>query len=356
MKDPGSMLTRDPREPALLSIVIPLFNEQASIDALIPRVTEVLEAAGLSAEIILVDDGSSDATWDKMVAWRASHENLTLVALSRNFGKEIAITAGLDVAEGDAVVVMDGDLQHPPEMIPVFLRRWREGYDIVYGVRRDRANDGAARRAMSRAFYRVFNSLSNTPITPDAGDFRLMDRKVVEAIRRMRERARFMKGIYSWVGFKSVPVEFDVISRVQGRSSFSGSRLFALAFDGILSFSTAPLRMAVVIGAAIAIVSISMGVYYMGRTLLLGVDVPGFASIIVSTLALSGLILLQLGLMGLYLGRIYEEVKGRPLYLVRDLMGKAAREPTLLGAGALTRARAAGEQRHVKNLVPHPPA
>lgn len=357
------MLTRDPSEPALLSVVIPLFNEQGAIDALIPRVTEVLEAAGLNAEIILVDDGSTDATWDKMVAWRGSHENLTLVALSRNFGKEIAITAGLDVAEGDAVVVMDGDLQHPPEMIPVFLRRWREGFDIVYGVRRDRSKDGATRRAASRAFYRVFNSLSNTPITPDAGDFRLMDHKVVEAIRRMRERARFMKGIYSWVGFKSVPVEFDVISRVQGRSSFSGSRLFALAFDGILSFSTAPLRMAVVIGAAIAMVSISMGAYYMGRTLILGVDVPGFASIIVSTLALSGLILLQLGLMGLYLGRIYEEVKGRPLYLVRDLVGKAPPEPTILGAGTLMGSRAPAEPRpakdhiknHVKDLVPHPP-
>ena len=340
------MLPRDPRHPSLLSIVIPLFNEQASIDALIPRVTQVLEAEGLNAEIILVDDGSSDDTWDKMVAWRAARENLTLVALSRNFGKEIAITAGLDVTEGDAVIIMDGDLQHPPETIPAFLRRWREGYDIVYGVRRDRSEDGAARRAASKAFYRVFNRLSNTPITPDAGDFRLMDRKVVEAIRRMRERARFMKGIYSWVGFKSTPVEFDVVSREGGRSSFSRSRLFALAFDGILSFSTAPLRMAVVLGAIFAGISISAGLYFLGRTLLLGVDTPGFATIIVSTLALSGLILLQLGLMGLYLGRIYEEVKGRPLYLVRDLVGRAALEDASPGAAA---------RRHIKDLV-RPPA
>ena len=340
------MLPRDPRHPSLLSIVIPLFNEQASIDALIPRVMAVVDAEGLTAEIILVDDGSSDATWDKMVAWRANYENLTLVALSRNFGKEIAITAGLDVAEGDAVIIMDGDLQHPPETIPGFLRRWREGYDIVYGVRRDRSEDGAARRAATKAFYRVFNRLSNTPITPDAGDFRLMDRKVVEAIRRMRERARFMKGIYSWVGFKSIPVEFDVESREGGRSSFSRSRLFALAFDGILSFSTAPLRMAVVLGAIFAAISISAGLYFLGRTLLLGVDTPGFATIIVSTLALSGLILLQLGLMGLYLGRIYEEVKGRPLYLVRDLVGRAAPEHMAPGVAA---------RRHIKDLV-QPPA
>ncbi len=340
------MLPRDPRHPSLLSIVVPLFNEQASIDALIPRVMQVLESEGLNAEIILVDDGSADDTWDKMVAWRANHENLTLVALSRNFGKEIAITAGLDVTEGDAVIIMDGDLQHPPETIPAFLRRWREGYDIVYGVRRDRSEDGAARRAATKAFYRVFNRLSNTPITPDAGDFRLMDRKVVEAIRRMRERARFMKGIYSWVGFKSTPVEFDVVSREGGRSSFSRSRLFALAFDGILSFSTAPLRMAVVLGAIFAGISISAGLYFLGRTLLLGVDTPGFATIIVSTLALSGLILLQLGLMGLYLGRIYEEVKGRPLYLVRDLVGRAAAENAEPGAAA---------RRHIKDLV-RPPA
>src|SRR5262249_26124475 len=155
------------------------------------------------------------------VAWHANRDNLTLLTLSRNFGKEIAITAGLDVAEGNVVVIMDADLQHPPELIPEFVERWRRGADIVYGVRPDRPHDGAIRRALSRAFYRVFNSLSKTPITPDAGDFRLMDRKVVDAIRRMRERARFMKGIYSWVGFKSEPVEFEVAARAAGKSSFS---------------------------------------------------------------------------------------------------------------------------------------
>ena len=320
------MLTREPREPRLLSIVVPVFNEEGSLDLLIPRLQEQLVKEGLEAEIILVDDGSSDATWDRLVGWRARFENLTLISLSRNFGKEIAITAGLDAAEGDAVIVMDGDLQHPAEMIPVFLRRWREGYDVVYGVRRDRRHDSASRRWLTRGFYRLFNSISRTPITPDAGDFRLMDRKVVEAIRRMRERARFMKGIYSWVGFKSVSVEYDVVERAHGKSTFSPFRLVALALDGILSFSTAPLKAAVLIGSLLATCSITLGIYYMLRTLILGIDVPGFASLIVSILALSGLILLQLGVMGLYLGRVYEEVKGRPLYLVRDMVGKTAPE------------------------------
>jgi len=332
------MISRDQRDPALISIVIPLFNEAASVDALMARLFQVLAREGLTAEIICVDDGSTDQTWDKLVLARARHGNLTLVSLSRNFGKEIAITAGLDMAEGNAVVIMDADLQHPPEIIPDFLVQWRNGYDIVYGVRRDRTEDGALRRYLTRSFYRVFNSVSNTPITPDAGDFRLMDRKVVDAIRRMRERARFMKGIYSWVGFKSVSVEFDVQTRAHGKSTFSPARLFTLAFDGILSFSTVPLRTAVFIGAVIAFLSISLGAFYLIRTMIFGIDVPGYASIIVSVLALSGLMLLQLGLMGLYLGRIYEEVKARPLYLVREIVGRAASDiPSGIGDPAVRR-------------------
>ncbi len=337
------MKLRDLREPALLSVVIPMFNEAASIDALFARLFPVIAQQGLAAEVICVDDGSSDATWDRLQLWRSQHDIITLVGLSRNFGKEIAITAGLDVAEGNAVVIMDGDLQHPPEVIPAFLERWREGYDIVYGVRNDRTGDSPARRYLSRAFYRVFNALAETPITPDAGDFRLMDRKVVDAIGRLRERARFMKGIYSWVGFKSASVAFEVGARRNGKSSFSLLRLVALAFDGILSFSAAPLRLAVLIGALFALFAISLGMFYLIRTLMFGIDVPGYASIIVSTLALSGLILLQLGLMGLYLGRIYEEVKARPLYLVREMAGRRSAE------GASQAAPAA--RRHLKGVV-----
>lgn len=318
------MMSREARVPELISIVIPVFNEAENVDALIPGLFGFLAREGLTAEVICVDDGSRDETWDRLVAWRARCPALTLVSLSRNFGKEIAISAGLDLAEGNAVVIMDGDLQHPPEVIAAFLAQWRAGYDIAYGVRRSRAQDGIVRRTLSRAFYRVFNSISKTPITPDAGDFRLMDRKVVEAIRRMRERARFMKGIYSWVGFKSTSVEFDAAERAHGKSTFSSRKLFSLAFDGILSFSTVPLRIAMYAGAVIAVLSLALGTFYMVRTLLFGIDVPGFASIIVSTLALSGFTMLQIGLMGLYLGRIYDEVKARPLYLVREIVGQSA--------------------------------
>ncbi len=337
------MNSRDPRALALLSVVVPVFNEEASVDLLIPRLFALFEREGITGEVICVDDGSRDRSWDRLVAWQATYPNLTLVSLSRNFGKEIAIAAGLDIADGNAVVLMDSDLQHPPEVIPEFLAQWHTGHDIVYGVRRNRDQDGALRRAFSRAFYRVFNTLSHTPITPDAGDFRLMDRKVVEAIRRMRERARFMKGIYSWVGFKSHAVDFDVVERVHGKSSFSPSRLFNLAFDGIISFSTVPLRFAMYAGASIALLSIALGTYYMVRTMLFGIDVPGFASIIVSTLALSGFTMLQMGLMGLYLGRIYDEVKARPLYLVREIVGRPAAMQKLESASpALS---------HLKDLV-----
>jgi glycosyltransferase involved in cell wall biosynthesis len=311
----------------LISIVIPLFNEEASVDALMPRLFGFLEKAGLNAEVICVDDGSRDRTWDKLVAWRATYPALTAVSLSRNFGKEIAIAAGLDIADGDAVILMDGDLQHPPEVIPEFIAQWRAGFDIAYGVRRNRDQDSTLRKAFSVAFYRLFNVVSQTPITPDAGDFRLMDRKVVEAIRRMRERARFMKGIYAWVGFKSIAVDFDVVERKYGKSTFSPRRLFGLAFDGIISFSAAPLRIAMYLGATIALFSIAMGTFYLLRTLVLGIDVPGFASLIVSVSALSGFTMLQLGVMGLYLGRIYDEVKARPLYLVRDVVGKPVSTP-----------------------------
>ncbi len=332
----------DRRAPHLLSVVLPFFNEAESVDGLMKRLLGVLDRQPVPYEVICVDDGSSDETWTKLAAWRETCESLTLIALSRNFGKEIAITAGLDAAEGDCTLLMDSDLQHPPEAIAGMVAKWTEGYDVVTGVRRDRSSDGIFRRAFTRLFYRAFNAVSSTPITPDAGDFRLLDRKVVDAIRRMRERARFMKGIYGWVGFKNTTVTFDVEDRRHGHSSFSPLRLFALAFDGILSFSTAPLRLAMYAGAIIATFALALGAYYLVRTALYGIDVPGYASIIISTLALSGFTMLQIGVMGLYLGRIYEEVKARPLYLVRDIV---------LREGAHAKADRATTVRHLKNLV-----
>jgi polyisoprenyl-phosphate glycosyltransferase len=301
MKEFKTMPTTDRHAPSLISVVLPFYNEGASVDALMTRLLGALEPQPVPYEVICVDDGSTDQTWLHLCAWRERCESITLIGLSRNFGKEIAITAGLDAAEGDCTVIMDSDLQHPPEVIAEMLEKWKEGFDVVTGVRRDRKSDGLARRAMTKMFYRAFNALSQTPITPDAGDFRMLDRKVVSAIRRIRERARFMKGIYGWVGFKNTTIPFDVEERQHGRSSFSPLRLLALAFDGILSFSTAPLRLAMYAGGVIAALALALGAFFLMRTAIYGVDVPGYASIIVSTLPLSGFTMLQLGVMGLYL-------------------------------------------------------
>jgi glycosyltransferase involved in cell wall biosynthesis len=294
-----------------------MYNEQASVDELLVRLRAIADVSPHAFEVICVNDGSSDATWERLAAWRSRWPELRLVDLSRNFGKEIALMAGIDQAKGGAVILMDGDLQHPPELITTFLELWQNGHDVVVGVRRDRNADGAARRAASRMFYRIFNRLSEIPISDQQGDFRLMDRRVVDAVRRMRERSRFMKGIYAWVGFGNIGVEFDAPIRKHGQSSFSPRRLFNLAFDGLLSFSTVPLRLGVLFGVLVALCAMAAGVYYTLKTLILGVETPGFASLIVAIFFLSGLIMAKLGLVGLYVGRIYEEAKGRPLYVVR---------------------------------------
>jgi len=337
-----TMPGNDRHAPHLISVVLPFFNEEGSVDALMTRLLDVLDRQPAPFEIICVDDGSRDETWARLSLWRERCESLTLIALSRNFGKEIAITAGLDAAEGDCTVIMDSDLQHPPELIGEMVAKWTEGFDVVTGVRRDRTADSFFRRMFSKLFYRAFNAISQTTITPDAGDFRLLDRKVVDAIRRIRERARFMKGIYGWVGFKNTTVIFDVEDRLHGKSSFSPLRLFALAFDGILSFSTAPLRFAMYTGGVIAFLALALGTFYIFQVAIFGIAVPGYASIVVSTLGLSGFTLLQIGVMGLYLGRIYDEVKARPLYLVRDMV---------LREGAQASGERARAVRHLKDLV-----
>lgn len=315
MRDPASH-DRLLRAPGV-SVVVPMYNEQSSVDELLTRLKKIADTSPHAFEVICVNDGSTDATWDKLIAWRARWSELRLVDLSRNFGKEIALMAGIDQAKGGAVVLMDSDLQHPPELIPTFIELWQQGHDVIVGVRRDRTSDGAARRAASRMFYRIFNMLSEIPISDQQGDFRLMDRRVVDAVRRMRERSRFMKGIYAWVGFGNIGVEFDAPSRKHGQSSFSPRRLFNLAFDGLLSFSTVPLRIGILFGVFVAACAMAAGVYYTLKTLILGVETPGFATMVVAICLLGGLIMAKLGLVALYIGRIYEEAKGRPLYIVR---------------------------------------
>jgi polyisoprenyl-phosphate glycosyltransferase len=306
-----------------LSVVIPVLNEGASIGPLCDRVTGVLNRITPDWELVFVDDGSSDDTLDRIRAESATDQRIGAVSLSRNFGKEIAIAAGLDHARGEAVVIMDADLQHPPEMIETFVERWREGYVMVYGQRTDRSGETPLKRNSAHLFYRLFRRFGETSLPEGAGDFRLIDRKGVEVLKALGERARFSKGLYAWIGFKSTGVPFAVEERRHGATKWSLRKLFRFAFDGITSFTTVPLRVWTYLGIIISILSILTAVYYLIRTLLFGTDLPGFPSLIVSVMFFSGVQLMSLGIIGEYVGRIFAEVKRRPLYVVAERLGGA---------------------------------
>jgi glycosyltransferase involved in cell wall biosynthesis len=304
-----------------LSVVVPAFNEGANIEALVVRLVPVLEGIVTDFEILFVDDGSSDDTFDRISRVAKGDPRIRALAFSRNFGKEIAIAAGLDHAHGRAVILIDADLQHPPESIGAFVAKWREGYDMVYGQRIDRSADGPLRRWFTGLFYKVFAKFGETPLPPGAGDFRLMDRKVVDALKRLGERARFSKGLYAWVGFKSIGVPFEVHERLHGTSKWDYHKLTRFAFDGLSSFSTLPLKLATYIGLGISVFAFTYAITIIARTLILGVDVPGFPTLVVSVMFFSGIQLVFLGVIGEYVGRIFAEVKRRPLYLVAEEIG-----------------------------------
>ena len=308
-------------KPCELSLVIPAFNEADNLPALLARVVPLLDRLSKDWELIFVDDGSSDETFAHIAAAHLKDARIRCISFSRNFGKEIAIAAGLDAARGDAVVIMDADLQHPPEMIEKFMELWREGYDVVYGQRIDRQTDSWARRAFTAVFYHLFASFGETPLPDGAGDFRLLDRKAVNALRLMGERARFSKGLYAWIGFKAIGVPFEVSDRITGSSKFGFSRLISFAFDGIASFSTVPLRVWTYIGALVSGFALVMAASVVINTLIYGIDVPGYATIVVSITFFAGIQLLSLGIIGEYIGRIFAEVKRRPLYLVGQRIG-----------------------------------
>jgi glycosyltransferase involved in cell wall biosynthesis len=313
-------IDNQPVEPEL-SVVVPVYNEDENIEPLLERLVPLLERIVASFEIVFVDDGSRDLT---LAALRRIHERdsrVKAVALSRNFGKEVAIAAGLDFVRGAATVIMDADLQHPPEMIEAFVARWREGYKNIYGQRIDRTADSRLRRLLTHRFYRIFGAFGETELPPGAGDFRLLDRQAVTALRGMREKARFSKGLYAWIGFKSIGVPFDVAERLHGSSKFSYRKLTRFALDGLMSFSTLPLMVWTYVGTSISVISLAMAVYFVFETLAYGANVPGFASLIVSVTFLAGIQLLSLGVLGEYIGRIFAEVKGRPLYLVEECLG-----------------------------------
>jgi polyisoprenyl-phosphate glycosyltransferase len=307
-----------------LSVVIPVYNEGANIGPLCDRVVPVLVRITPDWEIVFIDDGSQDDTAAAIRARHAREPRVGAISFSRNFGKEIAIAAGLDHARGRAVVIMDADLQHPPEMIETFVQRWREGYVMVYGQRLGRENDSRIKRGFARAFYRLFDRFGETRLPPGAGDFRLIDRRGVEVLRTLGERARFSKGLYAWMGFPSIGVPFAVEERRHGTTKWSFRKLLRFALDGIMAFSTMPLRVWTYLGLLISLGAIGTAVFFLVRTLLFGTDLPGFPSLIVSVMFFSGIQLMSLGIIGEYIGRIFAEVKRRPLYVVQERIGGPA--------------------------------
>ncbi len=306
-----------------LSVVVPVFNEARNLRPLMEALAPVLDAHASGWEVIFVDDGSADDSLAIVKEMNGADPRLRAVSFSRNFGKEVAIAAGLDHARGRAVAIMDADLQHPPATLVTFLAKWREGYGMVYGVRSDREKESGIKRNFARAFYKLFEQFGETPLPEGAGDFRLMDRKAVDALCAMGERARFSKGLYAWVGFKSIGIEFDVAERLHGATKFNYRKLFSFAFDGISSFSTVPLKIATYMGVLIALLSTFAATFYALRTLFFGTDLPGFPTLVVSIMFFSGIQLISLGLIGEYVGRIFAEVKRRPLYLVGETVGVA---------------------------------
>ena len=300
--------------------MIPCLNEADNLQRLLPVLVDFLRERFAVWEIVLVDDGSDDATVDVIEHW-TTVAHVQALQLSRNFGKEAALTAGLEVAQGDVVVLLDADLQHPPALIDTMIERWCAGADVVYAVRRGRRDEGSIKRLGAQVFYRLINAGDRFPVPPDAGDFRLMDRAVVDALLALPERNRFMKGLYAWVGFKAEGVPYDPDARGEGNSKFSLLRLMGLSIDGLTGFTTWPLRLASVVGIALAAMSLVYGAYLVVSYLLYGNAVSGWTTIVVLLLMFAGIQMVSLGILGEYVARIFEEVKGRPLFVVRRRLG-----------------------------------
>jgi dolichol-phosphate mannosyltransferase len=304
----------------MFSIIIPLYNEEKTIPELVTRLAAVTDGMSDPWELILVDDGSTDGSFTAMCALHRNDPRIKVVRLSRNFGHQIAISAALDLAQGDAVILMDGDLQDPPELLPQLLKLWKDGYHVVYTVKTSRKENWLKRLAF-KSFYRILSAMSSIKIPMDAGNFSLMDRRVVEVLRTMPERNRYISGLRAWAGFQQTAVYYDRGPRFAGKPQMSLGRLFHLALDGIFSFSNAPLRAAIYFGMAAAMVSFAGGLYVVYEKLFTNLAILGWASTIVSILFVGGMILMTLGVIGEYISRIYEEVKKRPLYVIRDKIG-----------------------------------
>jgi len=305
-----------------LSLVAPFYNEQAGVERFFATINQVFAHLHerYDLEVVCINDGSHDQTLAELLRARESNAYIRIVDFSRNFGKEAALTAGLDFARGDAVVVIDSDLQHPPEMVLEMLQKWEQGFEVVLARRVDRQTDRAIQKLTARAFYEVSRHISHVEIPADVGDFRLMDRKVVEAVRAMPENCRFMKGIFAWVGFRTAVVNYKPEPRAHGQSSFNTWKLWNFALDGITGYSTVPLRVWTYIGVAVSFLAFAYGIYLILRTLLWGADTPGFASLMVVILFTAGVQLIGIGVLGEYIGRVFMEVKRRPAYIVREVI------------------------------------
>ena len=300
---------------------MPLYNESENIELLSDKLTSVLDRLNISYEVICVNDGSTDDSYEKLVEIHHKNNLFKIINLSRNFGKEIALTAGIDYANGSAVIPIDADLQDPPELIGKLIAKWREGYDVVYATRQSRKGETWLKRNTAKAFYYTIGKLINIEIPANTGDFRLLDRKVVEALKQMPEKSRFMKGLFSWVGYKQTSISFNRDPRYLGKTTWNYWKLWNFALDGIFSFSSLPLKIWSYVGFLFSLIALIYASFLVIRTLIYGVDVPGYASLMVAILFMGGIQLVTLGIIGEYLSRLYEEAKGRPLYLVREELG-----------------------------------
>lgn len=305
----------------VLSVVVPMYNEGDSVGEFYAQVKLALEQTGETWEIICINDGSRDTTLAQLVALHQSDPRVKVINFSRNFGKEIALTAGIDYAIGQAVIPIDADLQDPPELISELIAQWRAGYDVVNATRRTRQGEGWLKRVTARMFYQVLGQMADVKIPHNTGDFRLLSRPVVDALKRLPERTRFMKGLFAWVGFKQTTVFYDRKARYAGKTKWNYWRLWNFAIDGITSFSSIPLKVSSYLGLFIALMAFIYALFLVVRTAIYGIDLPGYASLMVVVLFLGGIQLITLGVIGEYLGRVYAETKGRPLYIVRDYYG-----------------------------------
>lgn len=308
-----------------LSCVVPAYNEAENLKKFIPALAQQLEQQNLRYEIIIIDDGSQD---DSVVILQHMLEDypLRIVTLSRNFGKEAALSAGLDYVTGDATLLIDADFQHPLNAIPTMIQLWKEGYDMVYGIR-DRSTESWLKKVFTQGYYHVLNLSSSVNIPENAGDFRLLDAKVVEAVRKLPEKNRYMKGLYAWVGFKSIGIHFTEQQRQFGQSSFNFKALLQLAMSGLTGFSDLPLRLCIYLGALLAFFAMSYGVWIIIETLIEGIRIPGWATLAAGMTLLGGIQLLCIGILGEYIGRIYAEVKNRPKYIVSAEYSHAQANP-----------------------------